>query len=78
MTNVELFPNPAKDEIIVSSKQFGDNVQIKVTDVTGREILSQKKLTVNCKLKTVNLTSGIYFVKVQTEKGRVVRKFIRQ
>jgi hypothetical protein len=78
MMNVELFPNPAKDELTISSKQVGDNVQIKVTDVTGREIISQKKLTVNCKLKTGNLTPGIYFVKVQTGKGSVVKKFVKQ
>jgi hypothetical protein len=75
---VTVFPNPAKDEITLSSQKFGDNVNLKVTDLTGREILSQKKLTVNCKLKTVNLTAGIYFVKVATDNGSVVRKFVKE
>jgi hypothetical protein len=75
---LSVFPNPAKDEIIISSNQTGNNVQITVTDITGREILSQKKLTANCKLNTLSLNPGIYFIKVTSDKGSVVKKFIKE
>jgi hypothetical protein len=82
--DINVFPNPAHDAITVSSQEFGDNVMIKISDITGREILSQNMQTKASPsgrlvgLKTINLTPGIYFVKVTSDKGSVVKKFIRQ
>jgi hypothetical protein len=54
------------------------NAQLKIVDVYGKEILSQQVLSKNTKVNTTYLLQGIYFVKVTTDVGSVVKKFIRQ
>jgi hypothetical protein len=77
--NVEVFPNPAEKELIIKNEQLIiKNVEIE--NVVGEEVFNLR--TPNSKLPTkINVSSlapGIYFVKVATDKGSVVRKFIKQ
>jgi hypothetical protein len=76
----EIYPNPVKDELIVRSSVFGENknTQLKIVDVYGKEILSQKLNTPNTELKTPDLKQGIYFVKITTDTGYVVKKFVKE
>jgi hypothetical protein len=79
LMNVEVFPNPAKDEITVMSKESGVR-SVEIENVVGEKVFSLR--TPNSKLPTKidvsGLAPGIYFVKVTTDKGSVVRKFIKQ
>jgi hypothetical protein len=79
-TQITIFPNPVKDELIISSSMFVENknAQLKIFDVYGKEVLAQTLTTPNCKLRTANLKQGVYFVKVTTDRGGVVRKFVKE
>jgi hypothetical protein len=72
-------PNPAKDEITVKSQESGVR-SIEIENVVGEKVIYLK--TPNSKLQTKidvsNLTPGIYFVKVTTDRGSVVRKFVKE
>ncbi|MFI5217957.1 MAG: kelch repeat-containing protein [Bacteroidia bacterium] len=75
-----IFPNPSSNELIISNFQFQPNDEIIITDVLG-EIIFRKKITeptANCKLQTANWASGIYFVEVITDEGKVVKKIVKQ
>jgi hypothetical protein len=87
--NVELFPNPAKDELTVRSNASvpiaPDSYRVgirsvEIENVVGEAVFNLR--TPNSKLLTKigvsNLAPGIYFVKVTTDRGSVVRKFIKQ
>ncbi|MFI5218770.1 MAG: SBBP repeat-containing protein [Bacteroidia bacterium] len=50
--SISIFPNPFSEELIISSSEFGDKAEIKIYDMFGRIIYSQKLLTANCKLQT--------------------------
>ena len=52
--------------------------KISLLDVFGREVLSQQ-LTLNPEpIKTLNLSTGIYFLQVTTNTGRTVQKVVKQ
>lgn len=70
-----VYPNPFNDELIISSPKSGE---IKIVDVFGRIIYSQKLLTANTKLQTASWQQGIYFVEVITEERRTVKKVVKQ
>ena len=76
--NVSFTPNPFADELTISSNELTEKAEIRIRDIHGRVIHSQNLLTENCKLKTENWASGIYFVEVITEKEQVVRKVVKQ
>ncbi|MCO5281026.1 MAG: T9SS type A sorting domain-containing protein [Chitinophagales bacterium] len=64
---VNIFPNPAKDNLNLTYL-IGDNenLSVKVTNVLGQEVLSNKPLNASGKevLATSELASGIYFLKI--------------
>ena len=67
-----VFPNPANDVLNIETE--GD-FSVSVLNTNGEEIVS------NLKSKSINVSnynSGIYFVKLQNEKGVQVKKFIKR
>ncbi len=79
VTMLSLFPNPAKNEVKISFETVRKGL-ITLTDISGRTLITQPvnagsqlmqlPLTVGGKL----LPQGLYFVTVQTDNQRTVRK----
>jgi len=75
---ITLFPNPAKDHIIVKSHQL-EMIQIDIMDISGRSIEKhllnpEHKNLVN--LSLTDITEGIYLIKILTEQGVRFKKLI--
>jgi len=71
---IKISPNPFTNELTVQCEVPGE---IKIYDVFGR-IVHAQKFSNRCIINTETWNSGIYFVEIQTEKGRVVRKVVKQ
>jgi hypothetical protein len=73
-------PNPVKDELKVSGIKFKSGDEIKITDVVGKEIYSDKIIfeTSDMKLQTSNLQPGVYFLKINSANKKFIAKFIKQ
>jgi hypothetical protein len=80
LENITLHPNPTTGEltITVSGERYAVS-DIVIYDIYGRKLLSH---TTNRKPQTVldisHLQAGIYFVKIVTEQGEVVRKVVKE
>ncbi len=63
-TDLSLFPNPAKDELnITSSQTISEAI---VYDETGREIYKLNNINhTNCRIATKQWLHGIYFIKIK-------------
>jgi hypothetical protein len=75
--SIKIYPNPSSGSFTIS---FNDqisifNSQLSIYDVTGRlvylQLLNINQETINCKL-----SCGIYFVKVNIDKGSEVKKLV--
>jgi len=75
LENITIHPNPTTGELTVVGYQF--SVQgVEVFDVYGRKLL-----TFSVPLTPINiahLQAGIYFVKITTEQGEVIKKVVKQ
>jgi hypothetical protein len=74
--SVNIFPNPAKDEITVSGLPFTDCL-MEIYDVLGNKIYNatvnnRKQQTVNCK----QFSSGVYYLKINSGVQMNVRKIV--
>ncbi len=70
--NVSIYPNPAKDNLIV---KLGDDIQhfqITMENTLGQTIL--QSLSKNIDIS--GLTDGIYFVHIKTEKYEINKKVV--
>ncbi len=72
--SVELYPNPARDELNISSDY--NITEIKVFDALNRLVYEQKSNSKNLKLNVSTYKSGTYILRVKTDKGKIDKKFI--
>jgi len=75
---VNLFPNPASEILIIRSPYIIDPTQLKIFNLIGKELLSQTISGCKNEIDIHALSSGIYFLQLQTAQGSVVKKFIKE
>ena len=80
--NVNVYPNPATNNVSVRfAKTVGADADIAIMDITGRKIMEEQR---NLKLNSVQsfdvstLSKGVYFLKVISDKGNEVVKFLKE
>ena len=75
-SSINMYPNPVNDKLYIEAEMEVEEVV--VYDVFGRQ---QKLSAISGQQSVVdvtNLNSGIYFVKVVTENGETVRRFVKK
>ena len=79
MVQVQVFPNPAKERINLSGIAVEDqkDVMFSVTDVTGKLVL-QTKLNSNNSIDVSQLHTGLYFIYLESSKGKQMAKFVKE
>jgi hypothetical protein len=76
--NVSIYPNPVKDILNINFKDFTGDVSVKVIDINGREVFTQKLSNVNNSnaINLEKLSTGIYILKLQGENLNYSEKVI--
>ncbi len=72
----QLYPNPAKDFVIIETDAKAIGSAIHITDVTGREISKQQITNSRFRIATNNLSAGIYFVSLSNNGRMATRKLV--
>ncbi|HWY12564.1 MAG TPA: T9SS type A sorting domain-containing protein, partial [Bacteroidia bacterium] len=75
---VNIYPNPASNELFISTNNEKEDVKVVITDVNGRTVgdynLKTSGFSANIKL---NMNSGIYFVTLVNQNNeKVVKKLV--
>lgn len=69
-----IYPNPATDKLIVENNANQLITNIRVFDLSGREVMSNSNVGVTkTTLNLGELNNGLYFVTVETEAGAYIR-----
>jgi uncharacterized repeat protein (TIGR01451 family) len=75
----EMYPNPVKDRLIIKTKEAIES--IKIYDISGKFIKEETSLETGntIEISTSALTTGTYFVKIETESGLTsVKKLVKE
>lgn len=75
--HIVVYPNPAKDFINIKiSSNLAEQYDIRLTDLSGRQMLHSNTISENgiktIQLSTVNLSSGLYHLSIESENYRKV------
>ncbi len=69
---MKVFPNPVSETVFVEAEEI--ILDIEVADNTGRLLISESFNKRKVSLNISGLATGIYFLRLTTEKGSIVRK----
>lgn len=75
-TTIQLFPNPVVDVLNVKGKSA--ITSIRIFDVHGRAMYSEKQQSTDISLDISNYSNGLYFVEVESVDGKLLEKLIKQ
>jgi hypothetical protein len=77
-TFIQIYPNPTKDEFSVISYQLSV-ISIEIFDVYGRKLSPNHLITSspNHLINISHLQAGVYFLKINTDKGEVIKKVVK-
>lgn len=65
---IKLYPNPVSNNLTIENSFLG-NLQLKVFNQFGQMVLKQNQNTASTLLNVSNLTSGIYFLNIDSKEG---------
>jgi len=75
-TNTFIFPNPATNYFNIDRSNFSDgNIQLSISDISGKEVLQIPNLTKNT-VDISHLSSGLYFVNIDNGKYKTSKKLV--
>lgn len=74
--NIKIYPNPVTDSFSIKLPNQLEIKQIEIFDTSGK--LVNNNISQNNKIYVSSLSPGIYFIKIKTDKGVFVAKFIKK
>ncbi|CEJ70537.1 hypothetical protein BN1195_02864 [Chryseobacterium oranimense G311] len=74
--DIQIYPNPVTEYFFVKSKENYRIETVKIFDASGK--LMKSIMNTNDKINVSDLSSGIYFVRIKTEKGEHLGKIIKK
>ncbi len=72
---LNIYPNPAKESVIIDYQGKGKIISLRITDMTGRTVLNKNKTTLNNlqhRLDVSSLGAGSYIVTLYTANNQIV------
>ena len=81
---INIYPNPVRDELFIDIPFFEKMEYLKnveICDLSGRTVGALRATPLqagNANINVQSLPSGVYFIKITTDKGIVTKKFIKQ
>ena len=73
-----IYPNPVEKELFIENRIGVE--EISIYDVYGRQAMSQQvnKSTTQQVIDVAKLNAGVYFVKIVTDNGEIVKRFMKK
>ena len=75
-SKLEIYPNPANDRLFIEAEIEIENVV--VYDIYGRSQQSTVNGQQSLSIDLSKLNAGIYFIKINTEEGNIVKRIIKK
>ena len=76
-SSFNIYPNPVSDKLYIEAES--EIEEVVVYDIFGRhQVTETPSRQGNLTIDVTNLNSGVYFVKVVTENGEVVKRFVKK
>jgi len=76
--SVKIYPNPSKEMLNVELEILNDVLRMQITNILGETMLNESIIIQHSTFNIQHFPSGIYFVHIETKKGKTVTKLIKE
>ncbi|MBC8319883.1 MAG: T9SS type A sorting domain-containing protein [Bacteroidetes bacterium] len=76
--NCNIYPNPTKDIITISSPSLKGNTQLSIFNVSAEKVMEKLLIDIETQMDISALPRGIYFLRLQNEKVVEVGKIVKE
>lgn len=73
-----IWPNPAKDQIIIQTEEANDKLEISIFDLQGRRVQQMQNMFTAEEMKVTSLLPGMYMVQVCNGKETGFKKMVKE
>ncbi len=77
MTNVNVFPNPSSDYVVVDAGSFTID-RVSLVNIEGKILSSTNVNAVNATINLSNVSDGLYFLYIYSADNMVIKKLIKK
>ncbi len=78
--SMEIYPNPAKDNVTIEISSLTKNAQLKIINVLGQAVFNETIIASPGKkvkqINTSNFAKGVYTVEIETNSTKVLKKLV--
>ncbi|MCF8302735.1 MAG: T9SS type A sorting domain-containing protein [Bacteroidales bacterium] len=71
-----VYPNPAKDQVSIDLNQLEGDVQLRIFDQQGRQVLQQTITSPNSTVNIQDLEAGHYLLRIESESRSLEKKLV--
>ena len=77
-SSINIYPNPVNDKLYIETQT--QTLTVEIYDIYGRiqNLSNSATQQLSSSIDETNLNSGVYFVKVVTENGETVKRFVKK
>lgn len=76
-SSIRIYPNPATSQLFIENN--GEEIkQVNIYNTLGEMVMAVQPQTVNCKLQTANLPTGVYIAEVITKDASVKKRWVKE
>lgn len=75
LNDINVYPNPVNDALYIDNYENFNIEKLVIYDISGKELLTFKENFSQIDLST--LTTGLLFLKIETERGTVIKRIIK-
>jgi hypothetical protein len=76
--SLKLYPNPAFNDLTVETSETATQIQLSILNLEGQQLITRQLTQPKTQLDISSLPSGVYFVRLTSDKSVVTGKFIKQ
>ena len=73
-----IYPNPVQNQLNLYLTGIRSGAKVTVSNMIGKELSRTVVETAEPKINTTMLPEGVYFVSVETDKGKLTKRFIKR
>jgi type IX secretion system substrate protein/fibronectin type III domain protein len=75
---INIYPNPVKNELVIEMGGYESVIDVIICDLKGKIIMKRTKISSPATIDMSELASGLYIIHIETDKGIITSRIVKE